>query len=78
LFGAGETGVTAAILEALVQDIVAEMPNPEPAYNTVSTIVRILEQKGVVGHKSVRPLPPLSSPDRKRAVHAQLHETGDA
>jgi predicted transcriptional regulator len=35
---------------ALVQDIVAEMPKPKPAYNTVSTIVRILEQKGVVGH----------------------------
>jgi predicted transcriptional regulator len=38
--------------EALVQDIVAEMPNPKPAYNTVSTIVRILEQKGVVGHRA--------------------------
>jgi predicted transcriptional regulator len=38
--------------EALVQDIVAEMPKPKPAYNTVSTIVRILEQKGVVGHKA--------------------------
>ena len=38
--------------EALVQDLVAEMPDPKPAYNTVSTIVRILEQKGVVGHKA--------------------------
>jgi predicted transcriptional regulator len=35
---------------ALVQDIIAEMPEPKPAYNTVSTIVRILEQKGIVGH----------------------------
>ncbi len=35
---------------ALVHDILDEMPEPKPAYNTVSTIVRILEQKGFVGH----------------------------
>ena len=33
-----------------VKEIVAEMPEPKPAYNTVSTIIRILEQKGMVGH----------------------------
>jgi predicted transcriptional regulator len=37
---------------AFVQDIIDEMPAPKPAYSTVSTIVRILEQKGVVGHHS--------------------------
>ncbi len=26
------------------------MPNPKPAYNTVSTIIRILENKEFVGH----------------------------
>ncbi|MDR0566539.1 MAG: BlaI/MecI/CopY family transcriptional regulator [Prevotellaceae bacterium] len=36
---------------AFVQDIIDEMPAPKPAYSTVSTIVRILEQKGVVGHQ---------------------------
>ena len=35
---------------ALVHDILDAMPEPRPAYNTVSTIVRILEQKGFVGH----------------------------
>lgn len=35
---------------AYVNDILDEMPEPKPAYNTVSTIVRILEQKGFVGH----------------------------
>ncbi len=35
-----------------VKDIIAEMPDPKPAYNTVSTIVRILEQKGFVKHKA--------------------------
>jgi predicted transcriptional regulator len=35
---------------AFVNDILDEMPDPRPAYNTVSTIVRILEQKGFVAH----------------------------
>jgi len=38
--------------EAYVKDIIAELPLPKPAYNTVSTIVRILEAKKFVGHKS--------------------------
>ena len=38
--------------KAFVKDIVEEMPNPKPAYNTVSTIVRILETKGFVDHKA--------------------------
>lgn len=38
--------------QAFVKEIVAEFPEPKPAYNTISTIVRILENKGVVGHDS--------------------------
>src|ERR1044071_7437238 len=38
--------------KAFVKDIIEEMPEPKPAYNTVSTIVRILETKGFVGHKA--------------------------
>ena len=37
---------------AFVNDILAELPDPKPAYNTVSTIVRILEQKGYIAHKA--------------------------
>ncbi len=37
---------------AFVKDILEEFPEPRPAYNTVSTIVRILEQKGFIGHKA--------------------------
>lgn len=37
---------------ANVSAIIAEMPEPKPAYNTVSTIVRILESKGFVGHET--------------------------
>ena len=39
------------ILEkAFVKEIVDRLPEPKPAYNTVSTIIRILEKKGFVDH----------------------------
>lgn len=38
------------IEKGFVKDILAKMPEPKPAYNTVSTIVRILEKKGFVRH----------------------------
>lgn len=34
-----------------VKDIIEKLPKPKPAYNTVSTIVRILEDKEFVAHK---------------------------
>lgn len=38
--------------EAIVKDIIEEMPDPKPAYNTVSTVVRVLEGKGFIDHKA--------------------------
>jgi BlaI family penicillinase repressor len=38
--------------KAYVKDIIERLPDPKPAYNTVSTIVRILEKKGFVGHEA--------------------------
>jgi BlaI family penicillinase repressor len=38
------------IKKGFVNDIIEKLPEPKPAYNTVSTIVRILEKKGFVGH----------------------------
>ena len=38
--------------EAIVKDIIALMPDPKPAYNTVSTVVRVLEGKGFIDHKA--------------------------
>lgn len=35
-----------------VKEVVDYLPNPKPAYNTVSTIIRILEVKGFIGHKA--------------------------
>ena len=36
----------------IVKDILDELPEPRPAYSTVSTIVRILEKKGFVSYKA--------------------------
>ncbi len=38
--------------KAFVKDIIDEMPDPKPAYNTVSTIIRILEKKGFIDHNA--------------------------
>jgi predicted transcriptional regulator len=38
--------------EGLVHDVLEKLPEPKPAYNTVSTVIRILEQKGFAGHKA--------------------------
>ncbi|MFN8211679.1 MAG: BlaI/MecI/CopY family transcriptional regulator [Bacteroidales bacterium] len=38
--------------EGLVKDIRDRFSDPKPARNTVSTVLRVLEKKGFVGHKS--------------------------
>jgi BlaI family penicillinase repressor len=38
--------------KAFVNDIIDKIPEPKPAYNTVSTIVRILEKKGFVSYNA--------------------------
>jgi predicted transcriptional regulator len=40
------------IEKGFVNDILEGFPLPKPAYNTVSTIVRILEKKEFVSHKA--------------------------
>ena len=40
-----------ALNEATVKDLLMFYPAPKPAYNTVSTIVRILEKKKFIKHK---------------------------
>jgi predicted transcriptional regulator len=40
------------IEKGFVKDILGKMKEPKPAYNTVSTIIRILERKGFVKHNS--------------------------
>ncbi|MDD3010565.1 MAG: BlaI/MecI/CopY family transcriptional regulator [Bacteroidales bacterium] len=36
------------INEGVIHDIIARIEDPKPAYNTISTIVRILESKGLL------------------------------
>jgi predicted transcriptional regulator len=38
--------------KAFVKDVIEKLPEPRPAYNTVSTIIRILEKKGFVFHRA--------------------------
>lgn len=37
--------------EGLVKDIREKFGDPKPARNTVSTVIRVLEKKGFVGHR---------------------------
>ncbi|MEM6802329.1 MAG: BlaI/MecI/CopY family transcriptional regulator [Bacteroidota bacterium] len=37
---------------AFVKDILELMPDPKPHYNTVSSMVRFMEDKGYIGHKA--------------------------
>lgn len=61
---------------AFVKEMLALMPEPKPAYNTVSTIVRILEEKGMVDHeafgKSHRYFPLLSKEDYRKKETGSL------
>ena len=34
--------------KAVIRDVLAEFPEPKPHYNTVATLVKILEKKGVL------------------------------
>lgn len=38
--------------KAFVKDIIAGLPDPKPHYNSVATMVRILEEKGFVNHEA--------------------------
>ncbi|WP_256002221.1 BlaI/MecI/CopY family transcriptional regulator [Pedobacter deserti] len=62
--------------KSFVKDIIDHLPEPKPAYNTVSTIVRILETKGFVDHesfgKSHKYYPLISKEDYKRHATEKL------
>jgi predicted transcriptional regulator len=38
--------------EGLVKDIRDQFGDPKPARNTISTVLRVLEKKGIVSHKA--------------------------
>lgn len=42
-----------SIRRGLIRDIVGEYSEPRPAYTTVATIIKILENKGFVGRSAI-------------------------
>ncbi len=62
--------------KAFVKELIEAMDDPKPAYNTVSTIIRILETKGFVGHesfgKSHRYFPKVSKDEYKEFATKKL------
>jgi BlaI family penicillinase repressor len=64
------------IERGFVKDVISHLPEPKPAYNTVSTIIRILEVKGFIGHeafgKSHQYYPLISREDYKRHATEKL------
>lgn len=65
-----------SIKQGFVKDVLAEMPEPKPAYNTVSTIIRILEKKEFVGYtaygKTHEYFPLITEEEYKRFEVTQL------
>ena len=39
--------------EGIVKQVVDEFEEPKPAYTTVATVLKVLEKKGFVGHKTI-------------------------
>ena len=39
--------------KAFIKEIIPHLPNPKPHYNSVATMVKILEEKGFLDHDSV-------------------------
>jgi predicted transcriptional regulator len=37
--------------KAFVKDLIAEYPDPKPHYNTISSLVRLLQDKGMIGFR---------------------------
>ncbi len=40
------------IKEGAVSDVLESLPEPKPAYNTVATVIKVLEKKGYVTHRT--------------------------
>ena len=40
------------VKKAFVKEVLESWEEPKPAYNTISTTIRILEEKGFVGHQA--------------------------
>ena len=39
------------IEKGIIKDILKEFPHPKPAYNTIATVLRVMENKGFAAHE---------------------------
>ena len=39
--------------KAFIKEVIPHLPDPKPHYNSVATMVKILEEKGFLGHDTV-------------------------
>ena len=39
--------------DAFIKEVIPNLPDPKPHYNSVATIVKILEEKGFLGHETI-------------------------
>jgi predicted transcriptional regulator len=62
--------------KAFVKEVIAELPDPKPHYNTISTVIRNMEDKGFIKYeafgKSHRYYPIISKEDYKKTF---MHKT---
>ncbi len=62
--------------KAFVKQVIEKLPEPKPAYNTVSTIIRILEHKGFIDHmaygKTYEYFPIVSKNEYRRFASGKL------
>ena len=63
--------------KAFVKEVVAELPEPKPHYNTISTIIRNMEDKGFIGYhafgKSHQYYPLVSKETYKKTHMKKIH-----
>ena len=56
--------------KAFVKEVVADLPDPKPHYNTISTIIRNMEEKGFINHiaygKTYKYFPKISIEEYKK------------
>ena len=62
--------------QGFAQDIMSEIPEPKPPYNTTLSVVKSLERKGYVGHetfgKANRYYPLISKEDYSRSLLGRI------
>ena len=65
--------------KAFVKEVLDELPEPKPHYNTISTVIRNMEDKGFIGHqafgKTHQYFPLLSKEEyRKNYMQRTIHQ----